>query len=210
MDITCISDLHGYFPKLEGGDLLIVAGDLTAQDTTRQHLDFLDWIDRQKYSKKIWIAGNHDNFLVNTKFVNIQTMGMEYLCDSGTEFENLKIWGSPWTLKFYGMNPKCMAYTCDTEEELNEKWERIPDGIDILITHSPCHGILDKVDRKQRHVGSTTLREHVIGRVKPKLHVFGHIHDSYGMVDLTVGKHINCSHVDENYEPVNPPVRVIL
>ena len=32
MIIDCISDLHGFFPKLEGGDLLIIAGDLTARD----------------------------------------------------------------------------------------------------------------------------------------------------------------------------------
>jgi hypothetical protein len=36
MDVTCISDLHGYLPKLEGGDLLIIAGDMTARDTEEE------------------------------------------------------------------------------------------------------------------------------------------------------------------------------
>lgn len=71
MDITAISDLHGHYPELPGGDLLIVAGDLTSRDTQEQHLQFLSWIGKQDYKKKIWIAGNHDNYLVGTKFIPI-------------------------------------------------------------------------------------------------------------------------------------------
>ena len=143
MIIDCISDLHGHYPKLEGGDLLIVAGDLTARDTQMEHMQFLSWIAQQNYKKKIWIAGNHDNYLQGTKFIPIKELGMEYLCDSGTEFEGLKIWGSPWTLKFPGMNPHCMAFTCDTEEELAEKWALIPSDTNILITHGPSWGLHD-------------------------------------------------------------------
>jgi hypothetical protein len=32
MIIDCIADLHGHYPKLDGGDLLIICGDLTARD----------------------------------------------------------------------------------------------------------------------------------------------------------------------------------
>src|ERR1044071_9160006 len=60
MIIDCISDLHGFKPSLQGGDLLIVAGDLTARDTMQEHVDFLWWLDEQPYEKKIYIAGNHD------------------------------------------------------------------------------------------------------------------------------------------------------
>lgn len=210
MDITAISDLHGHYPELEGGDLLIVGGDLTSQDTQKQHLRFLHWLGEQDYKRKIWIAGNHDNYLLNTKFISLQDLGMEYLCDSGTEFEGLKIWGSPWTLKFYGMNPKCMAYTCETEEDLNQKWKKIPDDIDILITHSPFYGVLDEVKMKQRHAGSSSLREHVLGRIKPKLHIVGHIHDGHGMAVIDSSKIVNASLVNEYYEPENEPIRIIL
>lgn len=33
MIIDCIADLHSHYPKLDGGDLLIVAGDLTDRDS---------------------------------------------------------------------------------------------------------------------------------------------------------------------------------
>lgn len=213
MIIDCISDLHGHYPDLEGGDLLIVAGDLTARDTQDQHMQFMSWIAQQKYRKKIWISGNHDNYLVGTKFIPIKELGMECLCDSGTEFEGLKIWGSPWTLKFDGMNPKCMAFTCDTEEEIASKFSLIPKDTDILITHSPPFGILDMT--KTRHqVGSTSLMaEHLTLRINPRLWVFGHVHESFGTdgpYKWNRTKYINASYVNEYYHPVNAPVRVIL
>ncbi|HLT42767.1 MAG TPA: hypothetical protein VKZ95_08695 [Sphingobacteriaceae bacterium] len=57
MKITCIADLHGFKPKLNGGDLLIVAGDLTARDRKKEYDQFFEWLDNQNYRKKIWIAG---------------------------------------------------------------------------------------------------------------------------------------------------------
>ena len=226
MDITCISDLHGFYHKLDGGDLLIVAGDLTGRDTDQEHLHFIEWIGMgQKYGKKykrvIYIAGNHDNFLdpKAKRYGKIKTpdeWNIEHLCDSGTEFEGLKIWGSPWTKTFPNMNPKCKAFTVDTEEELEEKWKLIPDDIDILITHSPAYAILDGIpieDGSLFHTGSTTLRTH-IERIKLKLHVCGHIHEGYGQLLL---KHagpnticVNASHVNERYKPVNKPIRIEL
>jgi len=208
MIIDCISDLHGYFPKLERGDLLIVAGDLTGRDLPEERLLFLQWLSKQNYRKKIWIAGNHDNSLVDIKFSKLREDSAEYLCDSGTEFEGLKIWGSPWTKTFLDMNPECKAFTVDTEEELAEKWALIPHDVDILITHGPPHGILDA------KLGSKSLRR-IMGRVKPKLWVCGHIHEGFGEIKdeslKGVSYHfVNCSHVNEYYEPVNKPIRVIL
>ena len=208
MIIDCISDLHGAYPKLEGGDLLIVAGDLTARDEVQEYQQFTSWLAKQEYKKKIFIAGNHDNELVGKTVI---TFGdCEYLCDSGTEYYGLKIYGSPWTRQFEGMNPKCMAFTKKTENQLHKKFDIIPEDTDILITHSPPFTIHDMTNRREQ-VGSTALMCNILSRVKPKLHVFGHIHEGYGMQmywDRTM--FVNASHMTRSYEPKNPPIRIIL
>jgi Icc-related predicted phosphoesterase len=219
MIIDCIADLHGHYPKLEGGDLLIVAGDWTKSDGMEE-LEYFEeeWLSNQNYKKIILISGNHDNISYQCGWKGRGKI--EYLCDSGTEFEGLKIWGSPWTKRFPGMNPRCMAFTVDTDEELAEKWALIPQDIDILVTHSPPYDILDEVFNRSRgwkeNCGSQSLLKRVM-EIKPKLHVFGHIHESYGNFHLKSSKFhdkdilfVNASHVNERYEPVNKPIRVIL
>jgi Icc-related predicted phosphoesterase len=209
MIIDCIADLHGHYPELEGGDLLIVAGDLTAKDEYEELDDFKRWLSVQNYGRKVIVAGNHDthiernpNWLENNEVV--------HLCDSGTEFEGLKIWGSPWTLRFKGQNPQAMAFTFDTEEELSKKWEMIPDDVDILVTHGPPFTILDMtVDGRQ--VGSPHLMAHHLSRLRPKLWIWGHIHEAYGIAGpykWAGTRYVNASHVNELYQPVNRPIRI--
>ena len=212
MDITCISDLHGHYPKLDGGDLLIIAGDLTARDTINENIIFFSWLEKQNYKKKILIAGNHDNMIEDGLDFDFPEMGIEYLCDSGTEFEGLKIWGSPWTAFFQGVNPYCRAFMI-AENLLANKWDEIPQDTDILITHMPPHGILDMTIRNE-NVGSKSLRR-MMGKIKPKLWIWGHIHEAYGeFKDHTFSGDyyhcVNASHVNEHYLPINPPIRVIL
>lgn len=202
MKITAISDLHGHYPKLEGGDLLIIAGDLTANDEPEQYEEFFEWLSKQKYQKKIFICGNHDNQSMS----QFDWFDAEYLCDSGTEFEGFKIWGSPWTTKFKGINPICCAFTVDTDEELNEKWDLIPDDVDIFITHSPPYGILDGIpieDGSLFHVGSKSLLKK-IKKIKPSLVICGHIHE-FGLKYKKENDifFINSSLIDERYKPRN-------
>ena len=212
MDITCISDLHGHYPKLDGGDLLIIAGDLTARDTINENIIFFSWLEKQNYKKKILIAGNHDNMIEDGLDLDFPEMGIEYLCDSGTEFEGLKIWGSPWTALFHGVNPYCRAFMI-AENLLANKWDEIPQDTDILITHMPPHGILDMTIRNE-HVGSQSLVYKIGSMVNPpKLWVWGHIHEAYGRDQPIRNKPcimVNASHVNEHYLPINPPIRVIL
>jgi Icc-related predicted phosphoesterase len=211
MKIDCTSDLHGHYPQLNGGDLLIVAGDLTARHTVTEWNRFRSWICAQDYREKIVIAGNHDNFYEKLSVPTI-IPDFKYLCDSGTEFEGLKIWGSPWSLTFPGINPKCTAFT-GTEEELAERYALIPDNIDILITHGPPWGILDKTC-KNEHVGSKYLGLKIgLMKIPPKLWIWGHIHEAYGEDKSSrqkTCKMMNVSHVNEHYQPVNKPIRVIL
>lgn len=214
MIIDAISDLHGYLPKTKGGDLLIIAGDLTARDTGAQYLLWRDWLREQDYAKKVFICGNHDRGIQDGRFYFTgDWLGAEWLNDSGTEFEGLKIWGSPWTKTFEGINPHCTAFTVDTEVELDQKWALIPDDIDILVTHSPPHGVCDLIRNRHgvgdipEHSGSEGLYS-VVRRIQPKFHFFGHIHEGRGKGEIDSTKCFNCSHVDEKYNPRHPPVRV--
>lgn len=220
MIIDCIADLHGKYPEMKGGDLLIVAGDWTARHTFNEFaFEFITWLGKQPYKKKVVIAGNHDTMLdegVEKAFDGIA----DYLEDSGLEYEGFKIWGSPWSLWFPEINRRCTAFTGD-EALLKEKYSKIPLDVDILITHSPPLGIMDEVDSvtkwgtKRLHVGSESLH-HLLycQKIRPKLHVFGHIHEGYGhiekMMDMPGVQFINASYVDENYQPSNQPIRIIL
>lgn len=230
MIIDCISDLHGYYPRLEGGDVLVLGGDYTARDKMIQWGEFFHWLKNQPYRKKILIAGNHDNILEKMypkteqqarelaeireflKIMGEETEDFEYLCDSGTEFEGVKFWGSPWSLHFFGINPLCTAFT-GSENKLAEKFAKIPENIEILITHIPPYGILDLVGSNY-HAGSKNLLKEVCIRSTIKFHVFGHIHEDYGKkIDKRIGEHttfINASHVNRKYQPVNPPIRIVL
>lgn len=222
--IDMVSDLHGYYPQLDGGDLLIIAGDLTARDTYKEYENFFEYLRLTEYKRIIIVGGNHDNKLIEEDEDDcgfppiiadlMHFHKMTYLCDSVTVFEGLKIWGTPWSLTFPGINPKCTAFT-GTEEELAAKFALIPDDIDILISHSPPFGILDRIKETRQlpgeAVGSLSLNQIVLSRRRMpnlKLHVFGHIHEMGGKIfETNFTKFVNASYVNERYEPVNKVMR---
>ncbi|HNC99840.1 MAG TPA: metallophosphoesterase, partial [Myxococcota bacterium] len=113
------------------------------------------------------------------------------------------IWGSPWQPRFFDW-----AFNLDRGEPLRRVWQKIPDGIDILVTHGPPKGILDRVQRGGE-VGCEELRE-ALRRVRPRLHVFGHIHEAYGQLHLDGTHFVNAASCNLDYRPVNPPVVVEL
>jgi len=210
MEIDCISDLHGHKPKLKGGDLLIVAGDLTARDELEEHMYFCSWLDKQKYKRKVVIAGNHDGNIQRDMIDSLR--GCNYLEDSFTMFEGLKIYGSPWTKTFQNWNFMMEP------DKLSEHWDYIPDDVDILVTHGPAYGLLDKVNNISREnvnglAGCPGLRKR-LDEICPKLFVCGHIHEGYGQTLLKNGnlhtKYVNASLMDDRYNPVNKPVRITL
>jgi len=207
MIIDCISDLHGHYPELEGGDLLIVAGDLCGYGTTYEYSKFHLWLNTQNYKKKIFIAGNHDGCLEDylNNYDIFSDERIEYLKDSGTEYEGLKIWGSPWTPEFCGWH-----FMLDTPEKLAEKWALIPNDTDILITHGPPLDIRDECIYGGRRTGCSELRKKVDSLPNLKLHVFGHIHEGYGQETRNKTAFVNCAHMDIRYRPVNNPIRVVL
>jgi len=90
-------------------------------------------------------------------------------------------YGSPWTVRYYEW-----AFMLERGPSLAQKWEMIPDETDILITHSPPIGILDRNGRGE-NAGCGDLLERV-RNISPRLHVFGHMHPSNGIE--TIGETI--------------------
>ncbi len=215
MIIDCIGCLHGDFPTLDGGDLLIVTGDLTYSDTLDQHYDAWEWLHAQPYKKVVLVAGNHDGVLqTHPNFYRKAMPKVQYLQDSGIEFEGLRIWGSPWTHVFHGQNPRCMAFAL-RDDLLHDKFNEIPLNADILVTHGPPLFHLSAIERhikgieSREECGSYALNE-AVKRIKPKLHVFSHIHEAYGEEKTKRTHFVNCSRMNGDYEPVNAPIRVVL
>lgn len=119
----------------------------------------------------------------------------------GVIVEGFKIYGTPHSKKFYNW-----AFN-KSEQELENLFSNIPVNTDILISHAPEYMVLDElVDGK--HVGEFTLLKAIRNLKNLKLHVFGHIHNSYGMIKPHGQKHysVNASQVDENYDVVNKPI----
>lgn len=211
-----IGCLHGHYPDLEPGDLLIVTGDLTSRDEYDQYAQFCEWLESQSYKNKVVIAGNHDKKIEDNLNFHLPNLGIHYLEDDLLEINCLRIWGSPWSLLFDGINPQCNAFT-GSEDDLRKKYAHIPDDIDILITHTPPFGTLDGIpmmwDGTMHHVGSRSLRD-TVDRIKPKFHIFSHIHEQGGkeiLLKYTMDKKpythcINCSIMNERYQPVNKPI----
>jgi Icc-related predicted phosphoesterase len=207
MRVVLISDTHNQHANLvlPDGDLLIHAGDFSGKGRVPEVKDFMDWLGRQPHKHKVFIAGNHD-FLAERQPEVFQSMipeGVIYLNDSGCEVEGFKIWGSPVQPWFYDW-----AFNRQRGAEIARHWELIPKDTDILITHGPAFGILDKVERGP-NVGCEELLKY-IDEIQPMLHVCGHIHEAHGEVVSGKTRFVNASVLNQRYMMVCEPTVVDL
>ena len=183
---------------------MLHAGDVSYHGDRREVEDFLQWFGRLPFAFKIFVAGNHDFFFEREKLALIKKMlppTVHYLMDEELSVNGIKIWGSPYTPKFYRW-----AFNKQRGEPLAEQWKKIPADVDILLTHGPVYGILD-VTPNEQHAGDKDLLREVL-RIKPKVHVCGHIHDSYGTVKRHGIKFINACVLNEAYEMVHEPILI--
>lgn len=204
MKFVAISDTHCRHRslKLPKGDVLLHAGDISYTGDEREIHDFIDWFSKLPFKHKIFIAGNHDFFFEKQKEAIIKKLipaGVHYLKDEEMMIEEFKIWGSPFTPQFYRW-----AFNKKRGDSLAQHWKNIPVATDILLTHGPVYGVLDSVINDQ-HAGDKDLLKKVL-EVKPKVHVCGHIHESYGMIKRYGIKFINACVLSEAYELIHPPI----
>jgi len=198
MKITTISDTHGLHHQihLPGGDILIHAGDVCNRGTAAEALDFMNWFSNQNYAYKIFIAGNHDFYFENEQNDTIQSLlpiSVYYLNDSGITIEGISFWGSPITPEFHNM-----AFNRKRGIEISKHWDLIPSDTDVLITHGPAYGILDTTFQNL-NAGCVSLLTK-IEQINPLYHIFGHIHEGYGLTEREGTTFINTSSVDFHYK----------
>ena len=187
MRIVAIADTHNSQLSLPDGDILIHAGDLTGRGSLPELERVADWLRAQPHRHKVVIAGNHD-FALQRNPVAARALfhGLTFLEDSEVTLGGLRIWGSPWQPWFHDW-----AFNARRGPEIDAKWARIPEGIDVLVTHGPPYGYGDLVLDGER-VGCEDLLRH-LGRVKPRVHLFGHIHEDRGEWQLGPTRIVNCT-----------------
>jgi Icc-related predicted phosphoesterase len=207
MKIVAISDTHCQLHKisLPEGEILVHAGDLTYRGTLNEMAQqFYDLGQHgKKFKHTIAICGNHDwlgEKEPNTVKMLAKENGVIWLQDDMVEIEGIKFYGSAWTPEFCNW-----AFNLDRNDgSLEEAWDKIPEGIDILMTHGPAYGRQDH--SYDGPLGCTKLMR-AIDRVKPKAHIFGHIHHSYGYHIGADGiLYANASTCNESYDPINKPI----
>lgn len=182
--VVCISDTHSLDPgHIPDGDILIHSGDITDHGTPAELQAAIDFYSKLPHAHKLFIAGNHDTYLDPTSRATLSLADQQY---AGLDWKSLtylqgsshKVYlpGQKRTLHIYGAPQSPLpephfAFTYSPDENL---WQNtIPPETDILITHTPPRHHLDL----PRALGCPHLATEV-QRVKPQLHVFGHVHSA--------------------------------
>lgn len=175
--LVLLSDTHECHREVDvpGGDILIHAGDFSLFSKSLRAIDdFNNWLGELPHSHVLLVPGNHEFFLEADPRRRSLLTNATVLINEGIEIDGLRIWGSPTTPLYGG------AFGLSSPEDRKRLYARIPDGTDILITHGPPYGILDMAPGSSMHSGCRELLDAVL-RVRPKLHVCGHIHGAGGI-----------------------------
>lgn len=205
VSVTVVSDLHNRYKQLTlpDSDLLVICGDTTALGRFKEVLALNKWLGKikDKFDQILLIAGNHDYFFENRSNLEISKYltNAKYLCNDFFEYKGKCIWGSPYTPIFLRW-----AFMMD-DKKLKRNWKQMPEELDLLITHGPAYGVLDRAQGK--HLGDPHLYE-AIQLKKPRYHVCGHIHEGYGIETVANTIHVNASVLDGDYRLVNEPIRI--
>lgn len=220
---VCISDTHGLHEEMAfsipAGDVLIHAGDFSSTGELEQVRCLERWLSRLPHAHKLVIAGNHDITFhppfyernwrrfhreeldcAAARAILAGSQGVTYLEDAEVSVLGLRVYGSPWQPEFCNW-----AFNLPRGAPCAERWRRIPDGIDVLITHGPPAGHGDRCAGSGLHAGCEDLL-HAVRRLQPRYHVFGHVHEGYGATSDGVTTFVNASTCDLRYRPSHAPI----
>jgi len=191
---VCMSDTHKkhWLLDVPKGDVLIHCGDILFQDRgdgIEGLIDFNNFLGTLPHSHKIVIAGNHDAVCTRHSQAEIQSLlsNCTYLDNQLTMVGGLRIYGCPHSRVFGSHNS---AFQLESDE-LSNILDRVPTDLDVLMTHVGKH---------------CQLTAEMVTRVQPKVHVYGHFHNQYGVSFRSPTASINASSLDGFYAPTHLPV----
>lgn len=216
---THSSDVHNKLQILEC-DVLIHSGDIGGRTTPKELAEFLHWFNQQPAKVKIFIAGNHDICLDKQWISKQRTVGtveyllakqnyedsvslieaypdIKYLNQKDYVYKGVKFYGIPYSPSFHRDR---WVFNADAGIEMQKHISRIPTDVNVLIAHTPLHGILDLAQRlrleEPEHIGSIDMRNVIIKRLHNlKLYCCGHAHENVGYVTQPISRtrYINVS-----------------
>jgi len=205
--IQFISDLHNKLDKVKlvPSDWLLIAGDLSINgripEISKFNHDLQNAIRQFKFKHIIYTAGNHDDLFKENQFLaKSMVANAVYLEDKMVEIEGVKIWGSPYS-PTYGD----FVFNYDRGEPAKQQWSKIPNDIDILMTHAVPYNMLDMTNTFQ-HVGCENLLDAILQRDSIRIHVGGHLHFSHGVKEFHDKLYINAAICNDELQPIHTPV----
>lgn len=211
MRCIAISDTHNRAEAvaIPDGDVLLHAGDLTMKGGWDELTRAARWLGslRERFRAVIAIPGNHDFGAESEPDETrglFESRGIVWLVDEPATVDGVTFYGSPWQPWFLDWAFNFPRY--DDGTAARETWSRIPDDTQVLITHGPPRGILDRTEPRGEHVGCPYLRETIRERPAIRAHVFGHIHEGYGEQRDGETLFVNASMCDLRYAPTQAPV----
>jgi predicted phosphodiesterase len=217
LKIVAISDTHSYHRQVNvpDGDLLIHCGDISHRGELDIIKDFSLWLKDLPHKNKIVIFGNHEvGMRHGSKRLDAIEMITDaeayYLENSSVIIDGLKFYGSPATPRFYDWE-----WNFNRGKDIAIEWAKIPDDVNVLITHGTSHGILDMVQDipsnygRDLHQGCEELAKRIKDLKDLKFHVGGHLHTDGGKsVNINGVIYANAAICTENYNPTNKPIVV--
>lgn len=229
MKVCAISDLHGYLPDIEQSDILLIAGDISPLNIQFNkpemkkwlELQFAYWIKSLPVDRVFLIAGNHDSYFESVMQSNI--LALEFACDKLVYLKNecVHYYDKDCTLWSIFGTPYCSIFGnwpfMRSDEYLTEKFEEIPNDVDIIITHDAPYGFgqVDQILGKKRwnnepleSLGNKPLADK-LKNINYKLTVCGHFHSGDHIYNEEF-KIANVSYVNESYQPFYEPFYIEL
>ncbi|CAJ1349243.1 unnamed protein product [Effrenium voratum] len=187
LHVSDTHSLHYQAGDLPSADIFIHSGDVAQSGTDGEFGDFNYWLStiKWKFKHMFVISGNHDFWDTNRRlnqgalstgeafnpsYFQYKITNAKVLNHEMVQVMGLKIWGEGWHPQRADSNP-------------GNNYQDLPYGLDILVTHEAPFGIFDQTG--MGNWGSSHDLLQAIWEKRPKVHLFGHVHEQRGHWDKT-------------------------